>query len=271
MFRGNEVRFLPTFNSINFQILGIPAYLFCAFTGFVFMTCVYIMLMSSKKYDIEQSVKVLLISIFGMLAGAKIFGILTEIYRKIGNGEKVTFTVFRDTGIVFYGGLFGALIIYWLCLRLKHCVLDRYAMDVFAVCIPLFHSMARVGCFLAGCCFGKFYKGIFSINYITTIDGSINESMRFPVQLVESAFEFLVFLYLLKVLNSDHWREEKILMKYLSLYSIGRFMLEYLRGDVRRGIICGVSFSQCISVFIWINLIIFHIRQYKVCKQKGGL
>ena len=257
------MRFLATFNSINFQILGIPAYLFCAFTGFVVMTCAYIMLMSSKKYDIEQSMKILLTSIWGMLIGAKIFGILTEIYRNIVNGEKVTFKVVRDTGIVFYGGLFGVLIIFMICLHSKHCVL--------AVCIPLFHSIARVGCFLSGCCFGKNYRGIFSINYITTIDGNINESIRFPVQLVESVFEFLIFLYLLKLLSSEQWREEKILMKYLGLYSIVRFILEYLRGDVRRGIICGVSFSQCISVFIWINLIIFHIRQYKVCKQKGGL
>lgn len=87
---------------MNFQIFGIPAYFFCAFTGFVVTTSVYIVLMSSKRYDISQSMKILMFSLLGLALGAKIFGFLTGIYRNIGNGEKVTLETMLDTGIVFY-------------------------------------------------------------------------------------------------------------------------------------------------------------------------
>ena len=82
---------------------------------------------------------------------------------------------------------------------------------------------------------------------------------------------FLLFLYLLNSLNSDRWKEKKILIRYLIFYSIFRFMFEYLRGDIRRGLIYGISFSQCISVFIWMNLGFLYLRQYTISKQKGGL
>ena len=153
----------------------------------------------------------------------------------------------------------------------KRCGLDKYALDVLAVCIPLFHSIARIGCFLSGCCFGKIYKGVLAINYITTINGCIDENIRFPIQLIEALFEFLLFLYLLKLLNSDQWQKKKILVKYLIFYSVARFIFEYLRGDIRRGLICGVSFSQCISVLIWITLGFFNIKQAIISKQNGGL
>ena len=232
---------------MNFQIFGTPAYFLCAFAGFVVATSVYIVLMYSKRYDISQSMKILMISLFGLVLGAKIFGFLTGIYRNIGTGEKVTLETMLDTGIVFYGGLLGLLIVYMLCLKSKRYCLDKYAVDILAVCIPLFHSIARIGCFLSGCCFGKIYEGVLSINYIT------------------------IFLYLLNSLNSDRWKEKKLLVRYLIFYSIFRFMFEYLRGDIRRGLIYGISFSQCISVFIWMNLGFLYLRQYIISKRKGGL
>lgn len=256
---------------MNSQIFGIPAYFFWAFMGFVVTTCIYIVLMSSKKYNISQSMKILAVSLLGLVLGAKIFGFLTGIYRNIGNGEKVTLKTLLDTGIVFYGGLFGLLIVFMLCLHSKHCSLDKYALEVLAVCVPLFHSIARIGCFSSGCCFGEIYKGVLSINYITIINGRVDENIRFPIQLVESSFEFLLFLYLLTLLNSAQWKEKKILEKYLIFYSIARFMFEYLRGDMRRGLICGVSFSQCISVLIWINVGFLYLKRYMISKQKGGL
>ena len=262
---------LITFNSVNFQIFGIPAYFFCAVTGLVVTSSIYIILMSFKKFDISQSMRILFVSICGMMLGAKVFGFLTGIYRSIGNNENVTLETLLDTGIVFYGGLLGLLITFRLCLYSKRCGLDKYALDVLSVCIPLFHSIARIGCFLSGCCFGKIYKGVLAINYITTINGCIDENIRFPIQLIEALFEFLLFLYLLKLLNSDQWQNKKILVKYLIFYSVARFIFEYLRGDIRRGLICGVSFSQCISVLIWITLGFFNIKQAIISKQNGGL
>lgn len=261
---------LITFNSVNFRVFGIPAYFFCAFTGLVLTTCIYIVFMSSKKYDIAQSTKILFISLFGMGLGAKMFGFLTGIYRNIGIGKPITIDALLDTGIVFYGGLFGLIITYLLCLKSKRCNLDKQALNVLATCIPLFHAIARIGCFLSGCCYGKLYQGVFSINYITIIENHIDENFRFPVQLVEALFEFLLFIHLAFSFKSEEWRTKKLLLRYLAIYSTGRFLLEFLRGDIRRGLIYGISFSQCISVLIWIALIGHYLNQYMIAKQKGG-
>lgn len=203
----------------------------------------------------------LFISLPGMAFGAKSFGFLTGIYRNIGIGNSITLGTLLDTGIVFYGGLFGLLISYSLCLKSNHCTLNRQALDVLAVCIPLFHSIARIGCFLSGCCYGRLYQGVLSIKYSTRINGYVDINLRFPVQLVESLFEFIVFVYLFTLLRNENWQSKKIMLRYLFTYSIGRFWLEFLRGDIRRGLIYGVSFSQFISVLIWIALIGYYLSR----------
>ena len=253
---------------MNFQIFGIPAYFFCAFTGLVFTICIYIVLMASKKYELSQSLKILFISLLGMIFGAKAFGILSGIYRDIGIGESISIDSLVDTGIVFYGGLFGLLTVYGLCLKTKYSILDQQAINVLAVCIPLFHSIARIGCFLSGCCYGRLYQGILAINYTTVSESSIDVNLRFPVQLFEAFFEFIIFIYLFILLHNKNWMSKKILLQYLIIYSIGRFFIEFLRGDFRRGLIRGISFSQCISVVIWIVIIDFYLSQYKISKKK---
>lgn len=259
---------LITFNTVSFRVFEIPAYFFCAFIGWVLATCIYIMLISSKKYDVSQSIKILFISLCGMALGAKGFGFLTGIYRNIGSGKPITLDALLDTGIVFYGGLFGLIATYSLCLKSKCCHLDKRAMDVLAVCIPFFHAIARIGCFLSGCCYGMLYQNVFAINYIVIIENHIDENLRFPVQIVESLFNFLLFIYLFSLLKSKEWKSKKLLLRYLAIYSLGRFFLEFLRGDIRRGLIYGISFSQCISVFIWIVLIGYYLSIHIISKQK---
>ena len=121
---------------------------------------------------------------------------------------------------------------------------------------------------MAGCCYGKICQGGLSVNYITMIENRVDENLRFPVQLAESLFEFLVFIYLLLLLKSEKWKTKKLLLRYLAIYSLGRFLLEFLRGDFRRGLIYGISFSQCVSVLIWIVLMGDYFKQQIILKQK---
>ena len=129
------------------------------------------------------------------------------------------------------------------------------AINVLAVCIPLFHSVSRVGCFFGGCCYGKESNSLFTINYTTRELGEIITAQRIPIQLIEAIFNLGIFLYLLKLIHSDNWENQHILKKYLLVYSIGRFIIEFLRGDIARGVIFGVSFSQIISICIWVLLV----------------
>lgn len=256
------------FNTIEFQILGVPSYFFFSLLGFVIAVCIYIILIASKRYDVTKYTLILLPSFIGMVLGAKLFGILTGIYRDIGTRIPITFKSLFDTGIVYYGGLAGFLITYYLCLRLRRLDLDLMAINVLAVCIPLFHTFARIGCFTSGCCYGKIYTGIFSIKYTTYIAHQIDTNLRFPVQILEAIFNFGLFIYLLILLRSNDWIKKNILIKYLLIYSGGRFAIEFSRGDIRRGVIHGLSFSQTMSISLWIALFGYLMYQKLLLKGK---
>lgn len=258
------------FNTIGFKILAMPPYFFCAFVGFVVSCCLYVVLMTSKKYDVQQSIRALFISIIGLAIGARIFGCLSGIYRAIGIKEIVTFKTIKETGIVFYGGVFGLLLTYSICVHHKCFKLDKYALDVLAVTIPLFHTITRIGCFLAGCCFGKEYEGIFSVNYTNIIQSTEITCNRVPIQIIEAIYTFILFIYLICCLKKINWKEQNILLKYLAMYSTGRFLLEYFRGDIVRGVINGISFGQFVSVIIWIFIVGYLIKK-KVYLKEGIL
>ena len=140
-------------------------------------------------------------------------------------------------------------------------------MDLLAVVIPLFHAISRVGCFFGGCCYGLIYGGPLSVNYTTEVQGEIVAGLRFPVQLLESILNLGLFIYLMCLVQKDDWTERNILKKYLFIYSIQRFFLEFLRGDIHRGVIAGVSFSQVYSLSILAVLIASYRKEKRKEKE----
>lgn len=253
------------FNSVNFCIFGIPAYFFCAGIGLVVAVSAFIILLSIKNYPLQLNLRILTISIICMIIAARLVGILSAIYRDIGMGKEITISNITKSGIVFYGGLFGLLYSYKYCL--KKINQDEQILSILVVTIPLFHSIARIGCFLAGCCFGKESHSCLSIEYTTLIFGVENTAQRLPVQLCEALFDFLLFLYLLYLIKLEDWKQKNIVGIYLLIYSIGRFILEFFRGDAARGILNGISFSQLISILIWLNLLAETYKKYKLKEE----
>lgn len=136
------------FNSIGYCVLGIPAYFFCAFIGFVIATSAFLLLISLKKYDPVPHMKALMISIIGLILCARLFGCLSGAFRAIGANERITVDTFLKTGIVFYGGLIGMLITYVCCIR-SQLIGDKdyHVLDVLAVTIPLFHTIPELDAF----------------------------------------------------------------------------------------------------------------------------
>lgn len=255
-----EVTNLIEFNSIGFTILGVPAYIFCSLTAFVISICLFMAMLSQKGYAIDPHLKCLAISLGGLILSAKFFGCLSGIYGAVGLGSSITLETVKNTGIVFYGGLIGMLTTYYLAVKFVHDA-SLQTLDIVAVMVPLFHSFSRIGCFLGGCCYGKVFNGPLSIVYTTKAYGSISTENRFPVQIVESLFNLSLFFYLFKTLQCDEWKEKHILSQYLLMYSFGRFILEFFRGDTYRGIIGGISFSQVVSIGIWLYLAVVQKRK----------
>ena len=118
--------------------------------------------------------------------------------------------------------------------------------------MPLFHAFGRIGCFLAGCCYGKKLSTPIVIGTI--------EFARIPVQIIESMAEFILFIVLF-ILSKKN-RDIDLLRIYLVIYAVIRFADEFLRGDKIRGIYGGVSTAQ------WISLIILFVYGFEYIKGR---
>ena len=147
-------------------------------------------------------------------------------------------------GLVFYGGLYGALVgcsVYTKAFKQDSRKFFMYISPV----IPLFHMFGRVGCFLVGCCHGMESEE-FGIAY-TNAFGAENGIPYIPIQLYEAIGDLVIFIILLinQIKVKKYYQPIGI---YLTLYGILRFVLEFFRGDEIRGIFGFFSTSQWISL-----------------------
>lgn len=190
-----------------------------------------------------------------LMGGHLLFGV--TMYRQFLSAINDVFRVSADVtfqrmlvifgGSVFYGGLLGCLLTTHI-LRKHTKILYDDAFDLLAVLIPLFHGFGRIGCFLGGCCYGI----VCDFGFASSTNEFVPEVVgirRFPVQLTESLCNFILFFILLQMLRKDKLKDYLIFV-YLYSYALIRFGLEFLRGDVNRGIMWGISTSQWFSLGI---------------------
>ena len=200
--------------------------------------------------NISRYTKFFFVSGIGLLVGARLFGMFSGIFGVLAIGEQITWSALEDTGIVFYGGLFGFAGMFLLAMKILDKKINYILVDIIAVCIPLFHAFGRLGCFFAGCCFGAESISAFAVSYTNVIGGELVTAYRVPVQLLESTGNLLVFVTLIYFLFMNKM-QNRLLLLYFSLYSILRVILEMFRGDAVRGVWNGVSFGQIISVIVF--------------------
>lgn len=185
----------------------------------------------------------------GMLVGAKLFSVLQNlpgVINDIGllfSDPALFFGRYINAGLVFYGGLLGAVagaVIYAKQYRVA-------LWPCFAVLIPLVplvHAVGRIACFMAGCCYGTETDSVFGI---TATDGLT----RLPVQLFESAVNLALFAVLSAVSFSRRGDGRTVTGLYFIMYAAARFTLEFFRGDAARGFIGVLSVGQAVSILIF--------------------
>lgn len=225
--------------------------------------------------DSTDSVAGAIYGAIGLAIGAKAVYFLTKLPKIIAGYD--LFRIWLKTsplealdyafgGMVFYGGLIGFALGVW---RYSHhfrvpliCFVESYTP-----LIPFVHGMGRIGCFFAGCCFGVEYHGPLAVQFpVEAVGNGAYLVPRFPVQLLEAGLNFIVaaFLFVLQkrcgcdvrdVLNNSGNDKKmvpgKLLGIYLAYYIVFRFGIEFLRGDVDRGVLFGfISTSQIISILL---------------------
>ena len=219
----------------------MPTYTLFAMIGTVFAVVCLFVRMEEYQIRFRDLMLYLGLGIIGLLLIARLVFAIAMI-PSMDNVSLQNFCHYLFYGgIVFYGGLLGLLGSVALVAKIKKHDLN-HIYNYMAPAIPLVHAWARIGCLFAGCCYGKEWNwGV--------VMAATPDIIRFPVQVAESICNVLIFITLL--IYEKHQREEKhILVVYLILYAVCRFILEFFRGDQERGIWGIISTAQIISLGI---------------------
>ena len=212
--------------------------------GIGVLCCIFTGMKRAKKNGLSEDA-VIDIAIWGLLAGflgAKLLYVIVEWKRFLAD----PLSVLGSEGFVVYGGIIAgvlAAIIY--CKRKKLVFLEYF--DLCSASIALAQGFGRIGCFLAGCCYGRETTSSLGVVFP---EGSLAPAgvKVLPTQLFSSAGDFGIMFVLLW-----HYHHRKKVgdtgFLYMLLYGIGRFGIEFLRND-NRGEVGIFSTSQFISLFI---------------------
>lgn len=206
---------------------------------------------------------------FGAIMGGKLLFVALE-WRAFATGQLRFFGDFRY-GFVFFGGLLGAMAMgAWLVRRLKLPYLAT--ADYIGVALPMGHAIGRLGCLAAGCCYGK----PTTLPWGVVLGGDPASSTPVdlwgvplhPTQVYESLANAAIALFLAKRVLPRVERGERpagsVFLEYVALYSVARFLNEFLRGDDRGGTLLGLFVSQ------WIGLICLAVAVALLLRLRGG-
>lgn len=199
--------------------------------------------------------------IIGGLLGSKILYYITEIPQIL---QDPSMLLNFAEGFVVYGGIIGGILGGAIYLRIAKLEFLPY-FDLAMPSVALAQGFGRIGCFLAGCCYGKETNAWYGVVFPHS-DIAPEGVKLIPTQLFSSALDFIHFFVLILIAKKTN-KKGLVGGCYLLFYGIGRFAIEMLRDDPR-GNVGPLSTSQFISMF-WIVGGILLLLLVK-CKKVGG-
>jgi phosphatidylglycerol---prolipoprotein diacylglyceryl transferase len=221
-----------------FQLRSYGLLTAIAFLAGIMLASVLAQKEGEKKDDIYD---IGLVAVAGGIIGAR----LLYVFANWGGFAADPVSIFRvwEGGLVYYGGFLGALAgsVWWVAAN------RRDFFKLADICMPflaLGHAIGRIGCFLNGCCYG-----VHSEKCGVDFPG-ISGGPFLPVQLYESALNFMNFAFLLLYYKNKKRKKGDVFFLYFLVYGIIRFAMEFFRGDPERGTVAGISTSMFISLFM---------------------
>jgi len=244
----------------------------------VLVACAFLMAIFWVGYDAKRSGLdakkatdlVFYIILSGILGSRIVYIVITEWEPFLAN--PIIFFKLWEGGLVWYGGLIAALIVAVFYVRHYKLPVLPY-IDCFAPAVALGHALGRIGCVLAGCCFGKpighdaWYAMIFPADVGSFAPPNVP---LYPTQLMEAGAEILIFILLLIVRHYKKFSGQ-VIASYLMLYGVARFVIEFFRGDMDRGFVIPdlISVSQFVSILMIFAGCVLYIWSSKRTKTEG--
>jgi phosphatidylglycerol:prolipoprotein diacylglycerol transferase len=230
-------------------ISELPSYGFLLATGVILALWTLKLRAERAGMDAARVVDFGLWLVIWALLGAKILLVIVEWRRYLGDPAQLL--GLARAGGVFLGGFLAAVVAAVIMLR-RYKLKALPTFDVIVPSLALGQAIGRVGCFLAGCCWGRECDLPWAVTYThpaATINvGTPLHVALHPFPAYAALFNFSVFLAL-SWLYKKKLAPGRVFAAYLMLYGAGRFLLELTRGDEVRGLYFGglISTSQMIS------------------------
>jgi phosphatidylglycerol:prolipoprotein diacylglycerol transferase len=246
---------------LHIGAFNLPTYGFLVSTGVLLGMWISVRNSEKSGIDPEDAWNLGILVVLCGILGAKILYIINDWSTYAAHPGDIFSIATLQAGGVFSGGLIGAFVAaFWYIHRRKMPPLATW--DAFAPGLALGHAIGRVGCFAAGCCWGKptthFWGVTFTNPLARDLVGTpLNRALE-PTQLIESAVELANFFILMWMFKRKKF-DGQVFAAYLILYGVARYFIEFLRDDPGRGSFLGImTGTQAISIglvilggFIW--------------------
>lgn len=247
----------------------ISSYSLLIFIGI--LLAIIILKRKTNEIPFYDSSYAVIIASVGAALGGKLFYILQNAGTIISFFRdyplKTALEMTLSGGFVLYGGiLFSIPSLYFVSKTNK--VDFNLLLNTLAPSLSLAIASGRMGCLLAGCCYGRAYDGPFAIVYpedaLSSVPGGIP---LFPSPIAESLICLLITAILL--LREKKRGSEGAFSLFLLLYALSRFFLEFMRGDEERKSLLFFSTSQAASIAVLAFLLFVFMKKKLAKKQKN--
>ncbi len=249
------------------KILGI-FYMYGLMIAVGMLACFAVLYYYGKKKNIEQRFIdfIFFNAVIAIALGWGSATLFQATYNYIAHPEE-GFNLGK--GFTFIGGLIGGIISFLVGYFLFRKKYKNRLIDIVSMapcCILVAHAFGRVGCFCAGCCYGKPTDSFFGVVFPEKAHlGPVH-----PTQLYEAGFLFLLFAICFLLLMKKKFRHN--LSVYLIAYGIFRFLIEYLRADSRGELLPGISPSQFWSILMVVAGVgVYFLLEYFYKKREKEL
>lgn len=237
-----------------------------------FLTALWLAARLGRQVGIpnDRIMDVGLYSAIAGIAGGKLGMFLFDWNYYASHPDQVlTWSTLQAAGVFQTGFLLALIVAVWYMRRRRMPVLRT--ADVLSPGVALGHAVGRLGCFAAGCCWGAETHLPWAVTFRNPeshdrFGTPLNVPLH-PTQLYESFAEFVIMAYLISAFKKPH-RDGKIFGLYLVLYSLVRFLVEFVRYH-EQDLVAGLSLTQWISLGTGIAGVVLLARLGNTDPQAG--
>ncbi len=252
---------------ILFKIGQLSIYTYGFFIALGFLAGIYFAVKEAKRVgeDSDMIMDLCFYILVSAIIGSRLFYVATNLRMFLDNPVEI-FRIWNG-GLVFYGGFIAAFIIGVIYMKAKKIPVMK-TTDILAPSISLAHFFGRIGCFFAGCCYGKYCDLPWAVTFTNPDSLAPTGIPLHPTQLYSAINNLIIFLFLLFFRKHKRF-DGQVFWLYVLIYGTTRSIIETFRADFRGGFVFYIfSVSQVVGIIAAIISVIMLFVLSKRTKEK---